>query len=78
MKTIKKEAFLKVIETGFGQRVAGLGLNTAFRELPEWDSLTSVMLVAEIYSEHGVQVSAEEMKACRSVADLKKLVESKF
>jgi acyl carrier protein len=75
---IEPTAFLKSIDTALGQRVSGIELQTAFRELPEWDSLTSVMLVAEIYSEHGVQVSAEEMKACRSVADLKKLVESKF
>jgi acyl carrier protein len=53
-------------------------LETAFRELPEWDSLASVMIVAEVYADYGVQIAGEELESCRSLADLKALIESKL
>jgi acyl carrier protein len=78
MKTIDPTAFLRSVETAFEQRVTNVALQTAFRELPEWDSLASVMIVAEIYADHGVQISGEELERCRTLADLKSLIESKL
>lgn len=77
MKDIDQALFLKSVETAFEQRASGVTLKTAFRDLPEWDSLASVMIVAEMYSDYGVQISGEELEDCRTVEDLKNLVESK-
>jgi len=78
MKSIDSSKFLAAVETAFEQRVSGVTLETAFREIPQWDSLASVMIVAEVYADYGVQISGEELETCRSVADLKSLVESKL
>jgi len=48
------------------------------RELPGWDSLARVLLVAKIHADHGVQVSAEELGRCASVGDLLTLVQGKI
>lgn len=78
MKEIDQSKFLHAFETAFEQRVSGVTLETAFRELSEWDSLASVMIVAEIYADYGVQVSGDELGACRTVGDLKSLVQAKL
>ncbi len=78
MKEIDQSEFLRAFETAFHQRVSGVSLETAFRELPEWDSLASVMIVAEIYADYGVQVSGEELGSCRTLGDLKSLVQKKL
>jgi acyl carrier protein len=78
MKEIDQSKFLQSVETAFEQRVSGVTLETAFRELPEWDSLASVMIVAEVYADYGVQIAGEELETCRTLADLKALIESKL
>jgi acyl carrier protein len=78
MKKIDTTAFLRMMEGAFEQRVAGVTLDTAFRELPEWDSLASVMVVAEVYADYSVQISGSELEACRTLSELKNLIESKL
>ena len=78
MKKIDTTAFLRMMEGAFEQRVSGVTLDTAFRELPEWDSLASVMVVAEVYADYSVQISGSELEACRTLSALKNLIESKL
>jgi acyl carrier protein len=78
MEKIDQTKFLQSVETAFEQRVSGVTLDTAFRELPEWDSLASVMVVAEVYADYGVQIDGDELKVCRTLADLKALIEGKL
>lgn len=78
MKKIDQSKFLQSVEAAFEQRVSGVTLETVFRELPEWDSLASVMIVAEVYADYGVQIDGEELETCRTLAELKVLIESKL
>jgi acyl carrier protein len=78
METINHEQFIHSIKDAFEEPPENLGLSTILRELEGWDSLTSVMLVAEIYADYRVQISGEEMSGCRTVADLMSLVEAKL
>jgi acyl carrier protein len=76
MEKIDQTKFLQAVETAFEQRVSDITLDTAFRELPEWDSLASVMVVAEVYADYGVQIDGGELASCHTLADLKALIES--
>jgi acyl carrier protein len=78
MKKIDSEDFVSCIKDAFERPPEDLGLSSLLRDLHGWDSLTSVMLVAEIYADYRVQISGEEMRDCRTVADLMALVEAKF
>lgn len=78
MKEIDQSKFLQSVETAFQQRVFGVTLETVFRDLPEWDSLSSVMVVAEVYADYGVQISGDELETCHTLADLYALIESKL
>lgn len=69
--------FLSSIKDAFEQPPEDLGLSSVLRDLDGWDSLTSVMLVAEIYADYRVQISGDEMSNCRTVADLMSAVEAK-
>jgi acyl carrier protein len=78
MEKINHEQFVHAIKDAFEEPPDNLGLSTVLRELESWDSLTSVMLVAEIYADYRVQISGDEMSGCRTVADLMSLVEAKL
>lgn len=78
MGIFNHEQFIYSIKDAFEEPPENLGLSTVLRELGGWDSLTSVMLVAEIYADYRVQISGEEMSGCRTVADLMALVEAKL
>jgi acyl carrier protein len=78
MEKINHEQFVHSIKDAFEDPPDNLGLSTILRDLESWDSLTSVMLVAEIYADYRVQISGEEMSGCRTVADLMSLVEAKL
>lgn len=78
MKKIDPEDFVSRIKDAFEKPPENLGISTVFRELTCWDSLTLVMLVAEIYADYRVQISGGEVRNCRTVGDLMKLVEVKL
>jgi acyl carrier protein len=75
---IDPAALLNLLKTAFPEPPEDLGLESVLRGMPGWDSLTSVMLVADIFSEYGVQVSGEEMSQCLTSADLLRAIESKL
>jgi acyl carrier protein len=75
---INTKAFIGSVKDAFGKPPDNIDPTSVFRELGGWDSLTSVMLVAEIYAKFQVHISGDEMSGCRTVADLMSLVEAKL
>ena len=61
----------------FDNRIDELSLDTKFRELEEWDSLTALSTVAMIYAEYDVQISGAKLVKCETVGDLMELVRKK-
>lgn len=78
MVEIEPEKFVASVRDAFEQPPENLAMSSVLRDLDGWDSLTSVMLVAEIYADYGVHVSSEELEACRTLHDLMFLVRSKI
>ncbi|MFZ4778502.1 MAG: acyl carrier protein [Terrimicrobiaceae bacterium] len=77
-KSLGRDEFLEMVRGAFPLPPQELSPASVLRQLEGWDSLTSVMLVAEIYAGCGVQVSGEEMHGCTTVADLLVVIESKL
>lgn len=77
MTKIDPEQFISAVRDAFEQPPEHLSLASVLRELDGWDSLTSVMLVAEIYADYRVQISGDEMRGCRTIGDLVAAVEKK-
>jgi acyl carrier protein len=47
------------------------------RDIPEWDSLSVLSVLAMIDSSYGVNISSEELANVRTAADLSGLVEAR-
>lgn len=60
-----------------GLSVSEVSLETEFRQLPDWSSMQSLMVMASFDWEYGVTVSAEELKASKTIGDLYQLVLTK-
>lgn len=51
--------------------------NTYFQELEEWDSLTTMSVIAFIKTQYGITVSGKEIRSCETIEELFNLVTSK-
>lgn len=45
-------------------------LDTAIGDLPEWDSLHHLQLIAELEKEYGIKYAAEDLAELEDVSDL--------
>jgi acyl carrier protein len=52
-------------------------LDTKFKELNEWSSLTALSIIAMVYETYDVELNAEEIQAAETIQDVINLVESK-
>jgi len=50
--------------------VSKLNINTTFRDLDSYDSLTGMAMIAIIEDEFGVDISPEEFKNLKTVSDI--------
>jgi acyl carrier protein len=51
--------------------------STALADLPEWDSLAALGVIVMCDTEYGVAITGEDLKACKTVADIFARVEAK-
>ncbi len=53
-------------------------INTKFRELDEWDSLTALSLIAMTDEEYGVKLTGNDIKNSETLFDLFEIIKSKI
>lgn len=51
--------------------------NTDFKNLDEWDSMTSLMLIAMVDEKYGKQIKGDDIKECLTLQDLFERIQSK-
>lgn len=72
------ESFLQELETILPEiRPGTLSADTVFRQLPVWDSLAALTVLAAVNACYGVQVSADELKKCTTIGDIEVLASQK-
>jgi len=49
-------------------------LNTKFRDLPTWDSLTGMSVLVMIKDEYEIDFTADELKRCNTVEEIYNLI----
>lgn len=74
---IDRSAFVNNVKEAFDLPDMDMTLDTRFQRLEQWDSLASVSTVAMLYEHYDVQITGDELVACRTVGDLLELVEQR-
>ena len=75
METIQ---FVRHVESALeGIEPESLTPETRYHEIPQWDSLGLLCLLAMIDCEYGVQVGGMDLKKCETLADVYDLVREK-
>lgn len=64
------EDFRASIDTIDDTWLKNLTPETQYQDLPEWDSLSFLSLLALLDSTYGVEVKAETVRNCKTIADL--------
>ena len=76
---IEVQHFIENLERHLTNVAAGrLQSETCLRDLPEWDSLQALVVVASFDWDYGVTISADEFAGTRTIDDLHALVTQKL
>ena len=74
----EEEKFIQKFEAQFEEVEAGaIQSDTLFRDLPEWSSMQSLVVIASFDWEYGVTITAEELRGANTVGDLYQIVKGK-
>ena len=75
---IDPQVFIDKFEAQFQELQPGeVTMETEFRQLAEWSSMQSLVVIASFDWEYGVTLSADELLATRTVGDLYTIVAAK-
>ena len=71
------EKFLEQFIAQFDDEPTGVTMDTDFRDIDDWDSLTALGVISMIDDEYNVKVSGDELKSSKSVRDVFNIVKTK-
>ena len=74
---MEEEKFLEQFIAQFDDEPTGVTMDTDFRDIDDWDSLTALGVISMIDDEYNVKVSGEELKSSKSVRDVFNIVKTK-
>ena len=74
---MEEEKFLEQFIAQFDDEPTGVTMDTDFRDIDDWDSLTALGVISMIDDEYNVKVSGEELKFSKSVRDIFNIVKTK-
>ena len=75
---MNKEKFVEDFENAIDVLTPGtLTIETNFKEIPEWDSMFALSVIAMVDSEYEVQISASELRSSKTVLDIYSIVSQK-
>lgn len=69
------EKKLEMLAEAMGVEAAELSENMELKEIVKWDSLASINFIVLLDDEFDKQISAGELKGCKTVGDLLELME---
>ena len=75
--TERMEDFIKKLEAEFEELESGkLQPDTSFRDIEEWSSMHSLILIALVDVEYGVTITGEDLQQMNTVQDLYSFVQA--
>lgn len=70
--------FVKNFENAIeGIKAGSLEPKTEFRDIPQWDSLAALSIMAMVNAEYDVELATEELKTSKTIEDIFQVVAAK-
>ena len=70
IKNIMEQKIIGIIAKILEVELEEVELDTAIGDLPEWDSLHHLQIIAELEKEYGIKYAAEDLAELEDVSDL--------
>lgn len=70
-----KEEIVKIIASVLEVDVCDIEMDTAIGDLPEWDSIHHLQIIAELEKVYNIKFNASDLAELEDVSDLTSLVE---
>jgi acyl carrier protein len=73
-----EKEFLEKFIAQFDDEPTDVTMDTDFREIYDWDSLTALGVISMIDDEYGVKLSGDELRSSKSIRDIFNIVKTKI
>ena len=73
----KDQEFLEWCGTLFDEPVENLSMDTPREEIPGWDSMGTLLLMADLDEIHGIQLSEDELLELKTLGDIARLIQGR-
>jgi acyl carrier protein len=74
---MEQEKFLEQFISQFDTEPTGVTMDTDFRDIDDWDSLTALGVISMIDDEYNVKLSGEELKSSTTIMDIFNIIKTK-
>ena len=74
---MNEQLFLANMEELFESDPGSVSLDQMLADTGKWDSLNFITFLAMAHSKYGVRVAPSDLKICKTIGDLQKLVSQK-
>lgn len=51
-----------------------VSLQTSLRDIPDWDSLSAMLLISNLLDEYAIEISATDLQNCNTLSDIYTLI----
>jgi len=69
--------FIDFFKAQLTDDVIVLSLETVYGDIPDWDSLTAMLLITNLKDEFSIEISSLELQNCKTLADILSLINTK-
>ena len=70
MKQVSRSDALQMLADAFDEPVSGLSLDVARDDIPGWDSMGALTLMAELDERFGIELSADDSRQMTRINDV--------
>jgi acyl carrier protein len=74
---MKNTEFIEFFKAQLMDDSTVLSLDTVFKDIPEWDSLTTMLFISNLKDEHSVDITIADLQNCKTLGDIYDLIISK-
>lgn len=74
---MKSTEFIEFFKAQLMDDSTVLSLDTIFKDIPEWDSLTTMLFISNLKDEHSVDITIADLQNCKTLGDVYDLINSK-
>jgi acyl carrier protein len=71
---MNESEFIEFFKKQLIDETTSVSLQTSLRDIPDWDSLSAMLLISNLIDDYQIEISATELQNCTTLFDIYTLI----